>query len=57
MCQLLFTDSTTLPGVEVINTMSNVAINNEEPPPIPEYLEMEQCPAYGTVNHKWRYRR
>ena len=57
MCQLLFTGSTTLPGVEVINTMSNVAINNEEPPPIPEYLEIEQCPAYGTVNHKWRYHR
>ena len=57
MCQLLFTGGTTLSRVEAINTISNEVINNEESPPIPEYLEMEQCPAYGTVNHKWRDRR
>ena len=57
MCQLLFTGDATLSRVEAVNTMSNVAINNEELPPIPEYLEMEQCPAYGTVNNKWRYHR
>ena len=49
------TGGTTLPVVEVISTISNIIINNEEPPPIPEYLEVEQCPVYGTVNHKWRY--
>ena len=54
MCHLLFTGDDTLPRVEVVNA---IAINNEEPPPIPEYLEMEQCPAYGTVNYEWRYRR
>ena len=54
MCQLLLTDGATLPRIEVVNT---IAINIEEPPPIPEYLEIEQCPAYGTVNPKWRYRR
>ena len=54
VCQLLLIGDATLPRVEVVNAM---AINDEEPPPIPEYLEMEQCPAYGTVNHKWRYRR
>ena len=54
MCHSLFTGGTTLPRVEVANA---IAINDEEPPPIPEYLEIEQCPAYGTVNHKWRYRR
>ena len=39
MCQLLLTDGATLPRIEVANT---IAVNNEEPPPIPEYLEIEQ---------------
>ena len=54
MCQLLLTAATTLMRIEVVNT---IAINDEEPPPIPEYLEIEQCPTYGTVNHKWKYHR
>ena len=49
MCQLLPLSDATLPRVEVVNA---IPINNEEPPPIPEYLEIEQCPAYGTVNPK-----
>ena len=54
VCQLILIVGATLPRIEVVNA---IAINDEESSPIPEYLEIEQCPAYGTVNPKWRYRR